>query len=121
MWRVERLSVLALKEEEGPGRADAQGERGDRGESPDAPPGVSVVQMDALVGEVRSLREENAQYRLVIEMQAGAVDRLTQGMAELRELIERALPPPREEEPGETDTPEDSTERVPWWRWLWPW
>jgi excisionase family DNA binding protein len=119
MWRVERLSVLSLKEAE-PGQAVEVVEAVEsRGEAPvSSTPSVAVLQMDALVSEVRSLREENAEYRRVIEIQAGAVDRLRQEVTELRGLIERALPPPREEVPVEPEAPE---EPLPWWRWLWPW
>lgn len=124
MWRVERLSVLALREEGAPVSAEVPEPGADREGTPrSSMPAVSVVQMDALVGEVRSLREENAEYRRVIEIQAGAVDRLRQEVTELRGLIERALPPPREEEavepPAEAEA--DVAEHVPWWRWLWPW
>jgi excisionase family DNA binding protein len=119
MWRVERLSVLALREAE-PGGGVEVAESGESGgeAAVSAPPSINVLQMDALVSEVRSLREENAEYRRVIEIQAGAVDRLRQEVTELRGLIERALPPPREEDPVEVPEPE---EVVPWWRWLWPW
>ncbi len=122
MWRVERLSVLAVKEAE-PGQAVEVVESPESGgeAAVPTPPAVSAVQMDALVREVRSLREENGEYRRVIEIQAGAVDRLRQEVTELRGLIERALPPPREEEPVEATEPDMSPEPVPWWRWLWPW
>jgi excisionase family DNA binding protein len=123
MWRVERLSVLAVREEQAPAGGEVAEAAGSGGEVAPPPPAVSVLQLDTLVSEVRSLREENAEYRRVIEIQAGAVERLRQEVTELRGLIERALPPPREEETVEAvgaDSP-DIPERVPWWRWLWPW
>lgn len=126
MWRVERLSVLAVKEDRGgeepAGTVESGADRGEAGlvQSGEA---VSALQMDAVVREIRSLREENAEYRRVIEIQAGAVERLRQEVTELRGLIERALPPPREEETVEVvepEEPEPPSAPTPWWRWLWP-
>lgn len=50
---------------------------------------------EAIVDEVRSLREENAQYRTVLELQAQALGRLTDRIAALEEAL-RLLPPAQE-------------------------
>jgi hypothetical protein len=55
--------------------------------------------VEALVGEVRSLREENAEYRRVIELQAAALGRVEDRLASLEDAM-KALPPGREEEGG---------------------
>ena len=65
-----------------------------------------------LVAEVRSLREENAEYR-------GHLERLTLEIGELRETIQKALPAATltETEPGAQTAGEEKVQR-PWWR-LW--
>jgi len=68
--------------------------------SGDTPHGHPTDTLTAdLVAEVRSLREENAEYR-------GHLERLTLEIAELRTLVGRMLPAAQEPD----------AERRPWWR-----
>jgi len=66
----------------------------------------------ALAGEVRSLREEGAEYRRVIELQAQAIGNLSGRVNELADQVaqlRRLLPP----------APEEETSRPSWWQRLW--
>lgn len=57
--------------------------------------GAASHTAELIANEVRSLREENAQYRTVLELQAQALGRLTERIATLEETL-RLLPPAQE-------------------------
>jgi len=60
--------------------------------------GAASRAAEVLVDEVRSLREENAEYRRVLELQAQAFGRLTDRIAALEDAL-RLLPPAPTPEP----------------------
>ena len=62
----------------------------------------------AVLEELRSLRQENAEYRQVIELQAQATERLAARIAALEDMIQKALPPAVEESDPEV--------KLTWWR-----
>lgn len=95
LWRVSAESAARLRPEK---TAESGAES--------AAQGAALETAKALVAEVRSLREENAEYRRVIELQAQALARVQERLAALEEAVTRALPPAREE-------PEP---KRPWWR-----
>ena len=93
-WRISAASVRRKAADSAHGQqpaAIAQGQPTDA---------VTVGQIQVLVNEVRSLREENAAYREHLE-------RLTIEFERLRTSVQRLLPAPKDEKPR------------PWYKRLW--
>lgn len=97
-WRVDEDSVKRMA-----------AERTRRTASADKSHGASVkrvsaaTQVAALADEVRSLREEGAEYRQVIERQAIAISELASEVRQMQRLLMPA--------------PEEVTSRPRWWQW----
>jgi len=100
-WRVSADSVRRNKSARDAARGiqDAESDPSGRGNE-------LAALVESLLAEIRSLREENAEYRQHLE-------RLTMEIEELRERLLPALPPGEERQ--------EEADRLPWWRRLFPW
>lgn len=87
-WRVLAESI---RRQDAEGNAEGRG-NGEGNQTRKDAEGAFLVAVAALGEEVRSLREENAEYRRVIELLAGRI-------AALEASVQKALPAPREETP----------------------
>jgi len=105
-WRIDADSVRRVAADVSRGQTSAAKASGHAAAT------VAADQAEALAGEVRSLREEGAEYRRVIELQAQAIGNLSGRVNELADQVaqlRRLLPP----------APEEVTSRPSWWRRLW--
>lgn len=86
-WRVPADGVRRMA-------ADVSADSPRRTLPADAPSDSATADGEALLDEVRSLREENVEYRIQIERLAEAVGRMAHEVLSLREEVRKALPAP---------------------------
>lgn len=101
-WRIDADSVRRVATEEPTDTAPADIIHGNEADT------LSAAQVAALADEVRSLREEGAEYRQVIELQAKAISGLAwevKGLTDEVSQMQRLLGP----------APEEVRARPRWW------
>ena len=92
----------------------------------DAPSDSATADGEALLDEVRSLREENVEYRLQLERLTEAVGRMAHEVLHLREEVRKALPAPAAaiavpNNPATNDAVPNGNPEPPRRRRWWPW
>lgn len=118
-WRVSADEVRRMA-------ADVSADVPRRTLSADAPSDSATADGEALLDEVRSLREENVEYRIQLERLTEAVGRMAHEVLHLREEVRKALPAPAAaiavpNDSGAAGTvPNDGPEPPRRRRW-WPW
>ena len=118
-WRVSADGVRRMA-------ADVSADVPRRTLSADAPSDSATADGEALLDEVRSLREENVEYRLQLERLTEAVGRMAHEVLHLRDEVRKALPAPAAaiavpNNPATNDAVPNGNPEPPrrrrWWRW----